>query len=248
MIETFTALLFAHVLADFLLQTRWMIETKRGAGYAAHGLVVLVTTLAALGLWARWEPYALVAAHLAIDAGKTWAVPEKHRDGLRAFLADQALHIATLVTTALLAADLWTSGAWAGRPRLLPIMALATGLVLATRAGGFGIGKLMARFDGSALPRGLPQGGQMIGVLERLMIFLLVMVGQPGGIGFLIAAKSVLRFEVTTTGGGDGDKDHSAGEYVIIGTLASFAWALIVSYGCLRWLEALPPLWVGAGP
>ncbi|HCQ64353.1 MAG TPA: DUF3307 domain-containing protein [Rhodobacteraceae bacterium] len=248
MIHTLTAVVFAHVLADFLLQSRWMIATKRGAGFAVHGLVVLVMTLAALGHWARWEPYALVAAHLAIDAGKTWGVPARHRDGLATFLADQALHAATLFVTALVAANLWSSGAWASWPWLLPLMALGAGLVLTTRAGGFGIGKLMARFDGTALPRGLPQGGQMIGVLERLMIFLLVMVGQPGGIGFLIAAKSVLRFEVTTTGAGDDNSDHSAGEYVIIGTLASFAWALIVSYGCLRWLDALPPLWGTTGP
>ena len=70
---------------------------------------------------------------------------------------------------------------------------------------------------------------------ERGLIFLLLMVGQPTGVGFLIAAKSVLRFDTTA-------KDQSAGEYVIIGTLASFGWALLCAYGTLALLAHLPPL------
>ncbi len=53
MVETFTALLLAHVLADFMFQTDWMIANKRGPGLALHGLAVLVLTLAAPGLWDR---------------------------------------------------------------------------------------------------------------------------------------------------------------------------------------------------
>lgn len=58
-------------------------------------------------------------------------------------------------------------------------------------------------------------------------------------IGFLIAAKSVMRFETTS-------KDQRAGEYVIIGTLGSFAWALALSYATLNLLAALPPLGIRA--
>ena len=66
----------------------------------------------------------------------------------------------------------------------------------------------------------------MIGLLERALIFLMVLAGQPAGIGFLIAAKSVLRFDTAS-------KDQRASEYVIIGTLASFGWALLVSFATL---------------
>ena len=55
------------------------------------------------------------------------------------------------------------------------------------------------------------------------IIFLLVLAGYPAGVGFLIAAKSILRF----------DKDPKASEYVIIGTRASFGWALLVSFATL---------------
>lgn len=238
MIETFTALLAAHLLADFVLQTGWMVARKRGAGLPAHAAMVLALTLAAAGHWDRWELYALAAAHLAIDAGKS-ALPPARRDTLAAFLADQAAHLVTLIVTAALAPDLWHSGAWAGLPWLLPLLAALAGLIASTRAGGFAIGLLMRRYDTAALPAGLPDGGRMIGLLERALIFLLVLVGQPAGIGFLIAAKSVLRFDTAS-------KDQRAGEYVIIGTLASFGWALAAAYGTLWLLAALPALAPGA--
>jgi hypothetical protein len=47
---------------------------------------------------------------------------------------------------------------------------------------------------------------------------------QPNGIGFLIAAKSVLRFSEIKEPG-----QRKVAEYVIIGTFLSFGWALVVS-------------------
>jgi hypothetical protein len=234
MLETFTALLLAHVLADFVLQTGWMVRRKRGAGMAAHGALVLATALLALGQWDRWEIYALAAVHIAIDAGKA-ALPARRRATLAAFLTDQALHLATLLIVARQAPDLWAGGLWADMAWLPGAMALAAGLILTTRAGGFAIGYLMAPWADIDLPRGLPDGGRLIGILERGLIFIFVLAGEPGGIGFLIAAKSVLRFDTAR-------EDTRAGEYVIIGTLASFGWALAAAYATLGLLGALPPL------
>ena len=53
------------------------------------------------------------------------------------------------------------------------------------------------------------------------MILMLILARQPDGIGLLIAAKSILRFNELAR-----DADRRASEYVIIGTLASFAWAI----------------------
>ena len=65
---------------------------------------------------------------------------------------------------------------------------------------------------------GLRGGGAQIGRLERALIFLFLLMGQPNGIGFLIAAKSILRFE-------EAKKQHLA-EYILIGTLWSFGLAI----------------------
>ena len=73
-------------------------------------------------------------------------------------------------------------------------------------------------YDASAPLNGLPEARQQVDQLERALIFLSVLIGAPTGIGCLIAAKSVLRFDTT--------KDvERASEYGIVGTLASFACA-----------------------
>ena len=97
------------------------------------------------------------------------------------------------------------------------------GLIVATLAGGPAVGLLMKPYDIPDLPDGLPNGGRMIGLMERALIVLMVLVDQPAAIGFLIAAKSILRFDMAS-------ESRAAGEYVIIGTLASFAWALVAAF------------------
>ena len=230
MTETLAALLFAHVLADFVLQTTAMVAAKRRPlTMAVHGAIVLVTAALALGSVSPWL-LVLTAAHLAIDAAKTYS----NRPGIWLFLADQAAHAATLIALALIQPDLWAQGIWQPYPLIPPLMTLAAGLILATRAGGFAVGLLMAPWLAAA-PQGLPGGGRAIGQLERGLIFLLVLTGQSQGIGFLIAAKSVLRF------GSVGD-DRAVSEYVIIGTLASFGWAMTVAFVTTVMLSHLSPL------
>lgn len=236
MTETLAALIFAHTLADFVFQTRWIAANKRRLPVLLlHGAVVLALAQAALGRVDAWELLALAALHIAID----WLKSRLRTPGLAAFLADQGAHIAVLALLSALRPDLWTGGLWAGLDWMPGLMAAVAGAILTTRAGGFAVGMLMRPWSDVELPTGLPNGGLLIGLLERGLIFILVMVGQPAGIGFLIAAKSVLRFETTS-------KDQRAGEYVIVGTLASFAWALALSYATLHLMQALPPLGIRA--
>src|SRR5690606_5965444 len=236
MTETFAALLLAHVLADFVFQTRWIVLNKRRiAVLLLHGAVVLALMQAAFGRVDAWEFLALALLHVIVDGVKArLATP-----GLGAFLADQGAHLATLAALAALRPDLWAGGAWAGLAWLPGLMAVVAGAVLATRAGGFAVGLLMAPWAGDDLPKGLTNGGKLIGLLERGLIFLLVVVHQPAGIGFRIAAKAVLRFETAW-------KDQRAGEYVIIGTLASFGWALLAAYATQALMAALPPIGIPA--
>ena len=228
--ETFAALLLAHVLADFLFQTNWMVANKRAAlPLAAHIGVVLLTAILATG---TLDPalFALALAHLGIDLVKTHSGAK----GLLPFLLDQAAHLATLAAVAVVAPDLWACGLWAGLTWLPAAMALIAGFVLATRAGGFAMALLMAPWGDVGLG-GLPNGGRIIGLLERGLIFVLVLAGQASGIGFLIAAKSVLRFGAVR-------EEGRLSEYVIIGTLASFGWAILAATATMALMAALPPL------
>lgn len=232
MTETFAALLLAHAVADFLLQSDRMVATKRRPlTLLLHGVIVLLTAQAAVGVIAAWELLALAVAHIAIDAVKAHAMSER----LWGFLADQALHLVTIALVAWYAPALFDGGLWAGADWAPGTFAALAGLILATAAGGHAVALLVSPWDRSILPEGLPNGGRLIGLLERGIILLLILVGQPAGIGFLIAAKSVLRFETTS-------KDQRAGEYVIIGTLASFGWAMAIGWATLALMGTLPAL------
>lgn len=232
--ETLTALLLAHVLADFVFQTNWMVRHKRQVvGLAAHGAVVLAATVATTG-GIGWGVLWLTALHLAIDAVKA-----RTRVGLGPFLLDQAAHLGTIVALAVWQPGLWAHGLWTGHDVLPPLMLITAGALLATRAGGFAVGLLMepfaAKLPNKVSAESLPGAGRVIGQLERGLIFALVLLGQPEGVGLLIAAKSILRF-------GAIKDDRALSEYVIIGTLASFGWALIAAYATLAGLPHLPPL------
>ena len=233
MIQTLAALIFAHVLADFVLQSSAMVASKaRPATLALHGLIVLATATLALGAASVWL-LALAAAHMAIDIAKTRLT----RPGFWPFMADQAAHGLSLIVLAYAAPRLWQDGLWSALVPDLPIpslMILASGAIVATRAGGFAIGLLMEPWAAHT-PAGLPNGGRAIGNLERGLIFLLILTGQAQSIGFLIAAKSVLRF-------GSISNEKEASEYVIIGTLASFCWAIAVALGTTTLLGHLPAL------
>lgn len=234
MIETFVALLFAHVMADYVFQPAWMVARKRSPGVIiAHTAVVLALAMAAIGRVDAVEILALAGAHLVIDAVKTYFAA----DTLTSHIADQAAHIASIIVVALMAPHLWQSGVWHGAGPIIPhAMLLIAGIIFATRAGSFAIGKLMARHTpDTTTESGLPQGGETIGYLERGLIFALIIGGQAGSIGFLIAAKSILRF-------GAVNEDRRASEYVIIGTLASFGWAILVALAVTNLQSFLPTL------
>ncbi|MFO1175406.1 MAG: DUF3307 domain-containing protein [Paracoccaceae bacterium] len=234
MIQTFAALILAHALADFLFHIRWVSDTHpRPVPLLLHGLVVLATANLCLGSASPWLA-ALALAHLATDLGRALWQRQTRQRGLTPFLVEQMTHLLPIAALSVWRPGLWVAGLWAGIASLPALMALAAGLILTLRGGAVAVGLLMEPWA-EATPRGLLNGGRVIGTLERGLIFLLILGGQPSGIGFLIAAKSVLRF------GTVGD-DRAISEYVIIGTLASFAWAILISFLTVFLLHALPPL------
>ena len=68
----------------------------------------------------------------------------------------------------------------------------------------------------------IKNAGALIGNLERVLTLAFVLIGQYEAIGFIIAAKSLLRFK---------DTDTAKTEYVLAGTLLSFGLAMF--YGLL---------------
>ena len=69
--------------------------------------------------------------------------------------------------------------------------------------------------------------GELIGWLERGLILVFVIMSQYEAIGFLIAAKSILRFS-------EASKGDEKSEYVLTGTLLSLAIALCLGIFVLK--------------
>ncbi|MCX7565235.1 DUF3307 domain-containing protein [Sulfitobacter sp. F26169L] len=228
-IELLIALVTAHLLADFVFQTTHMVLNKqRPMIMLMHGIHVFALT-ALLSGGAMALSLGIALTHVVIDAVKVHLAP----DTLRSYLLDQCAHLAVL-----LAAVMWLPNAvlapwWPPLSTdLIQIALVLSGLITATMAGGPAVGHLMARYKSDAQPEGLEYAGRMIGLMERGLIFLMVMIGEPSGIGFLIAAKSILRFDTVS-------RDQKMSEYVIIGTLASFGWALAASFATMATMRAL---------
>jgi len=69
----------------------------------------------------------------------------------------------------------------------------------------------------------LTNAGKYIGILERLLVFVFIVVNHWEGVGFLIAAKSVFRFSDLAEA-----KQRKLTEYIMIGTLLSFGIAVLL--------------------
>lgn len=71
--------------------------------------------------------------------------------------------------------------------------------------------------------------GRVIGMLERIFVYVFVLAGQYAAIGFILAAKGVARFRQF--------ENRTFAEYVLIGTLLSTLLAFFVGY-FVRWAAA----------
>lgn len=231
------ALLAAHLVGDFIVQTKWMVREKRRPEILAlHGVIVAAVSYLFSGRWGLWEvPAAILLTHVCIDFIKT----RLSKPGMVAFAIDQLAHLGVIVALAWLASEWGELSQWSiwWGPLWWSAEAALSGFILTVWVGGLLVGfgvqpyldEIQSVFRGDDPPlkrtRGLTNGGRLIGQWERALIFLFVGLGQPGSIGFLIAAKSIFRF-----GELKDRENRMEAEYITIGTLMSFGWAMAISY------------------
>ena len=85
---------------------------------------------------------------------------------------------------------------------------------------------IFSKWNIEALTEGnqsLVDAGKYIGILERLLVFVFIVMDHWEAVGFLITAKSVFRF-----GDLKESKHRKLTEYILIGTLISFGIAIFV--------------------
>ena len=234
MAETFVAILTAHLIGDFIFQTKRIIERKREWKiFFLHIITVTLITYLLLGEF-HWQILLVVfLTHFIIDAMKLYWM----KDSWLSFTIDQGSHLIVLIGLALVFSGVPDTGWW---PAVMGtefiewyygLLSLLSGLILTVKVGGILIGKFTAPFQEEIdnNMEGLKNGGLYIGYLERILVMILLLTDITMGIGFLFASKSILRIgEIKDTG------QRKIAEYIIIGTFFSFVWAISISILTLK--------------
>lgn len=225
--------LCAHLLGDFTFQTKKMVQHKRHYKARSGYLYLHVVIHAALiylftGWWTCWTlPLAVGVSHYCIDLWKLY-----RKDSLAYFLIDQALHILVL-------GALW----WYFQPLLRDELVSWVRTIVQTPAFwlvlsayifviwpcALLLGYLTRRWRDMISNHGgsMGEAGRWIGIFERLLVLTFILVGHYEGIGFLIAAKSILRFgEIKAA------DSRAETEYILIGTLMSFSASILTGLIC----------------
>lgn len=226
-------LLAAHFLSDFTFQPDAIARQKQRASILLlHTLITGLTAYLLLGDFREWRlPLLLAATHGFIDLIKARFTRDSDRD-LRPFLYDQASHLALIF---VLSAIDWTRigmiEPWwktQNATAYLNAVLFLGGVVAVTQAAGVFITKLLPNLletnpvDLQA-NTGFAKAGRYIGYLERLLLFVFVFTGQLAAAGFLIAAKSIFRFQKN-------QEDRKQTEYILLGTLLSFTTGIAIAY------------------
>lgn len=224
-------LLAGHFIADFWLQPDSWVRGKKELGLKSSGFWIHVAIASVLpvlftfrlNLW--WFAPVIFVSHAIIDFFKT-----KLKDNIAAFVADQLLHVAVL---AILAAIEATGGM---QPCTAKYWIYITGFVIITRPVGIFTGKFLEMAIPGKNNQGKVDVSAWIGILERALIYIFILSNQFSAIGFLIAAKSVFRFNDTR------EEGNKKAEYFLLGTLISFAFAIAAGLAAVKavsWVQHL---------
>jgi hypothetical protein len=231
-LQTFTVLLFAHLLGDFPLQPeRIAIRKGQIPILSIHIAIIAGTAVVVLGFFAPAIIATIAVTHFCIDLFKS----RKGTFNLAWFLADQAAHIVVVAAVSILwPADLSRSLIYSHLTpdqlsAVLSAMMLGSGFIIAVLAGTYAVELFLKPFgeeiDGFEFEAGLKKGARAIGQLERLPVFVFIVMGQPLAAGLVIAARAIMAF-----GELRGANDRKRAEYAMLSAFASLGWAVGIAY------------------
>lgn len=224
-------LLLAHIITDFVLQPSSWIRHKRKHQATSiylilHSLLAGVLTLVLIQRLDLWYIALFISiTHYVID----WWKLRQASDNLKYFLLDQLFHVIIIFLAWLYIIK--------GFPQVLPwlqsilnspaFLAVAGAYLIVIFPAGFLIGKATQRWQNEIevtyKKNSLEAAGRYIGIFERILVLTFILTNNFAAIGFLIAAKSILRFSDKSETGA-----RKQTEYVLIGTLMSFALTIIL--------------------
>jgi len=229
MMTFFLQLLLAHLIGDFLLQpTAWVKDKKKYKIRSKYLYYHIGIHFLLLCILTRFDSTYFITIlfialfHYLIDLMKLYF--EKPKYVKEWFFLDQFLHLITLFCAVNY---FYPFSIKQGIDILYEPqnLALLVSLLFVTYVTAIVQKLLLSKWTKQNHIEGnvnTNYAGKYIGILERLFIFLFVVMNFWSGIGFLLAAKSIFRF-------GDlrRSKDVALTEYILIGTFLSFGFGII---------------------
>ncbi len=222
--DLFLLQIIAHLLADFTFQSKKCVEKKSEFAFHSkylyrHVLVVFLFSILLAGQWNFiYFSIVIAASHLVIDGLKN-----SRKEWKYTFFIDQVLHIVIIALLVMTYNHYFPFAPIIVLPININthLLLIITGYLICTKPANILIKKILELYNIS-VPKDQEteqlNAGKLIGVMERLLILTFLLYNQFEAVGFLITAKSILRYE--------GAKPSKT-EYVLIGTMLSFGIAFI---------------------
>lgn len=237
----FLKFLLAHILGDFVFQSDKWVKDKEDRKVKSvklyfhigiHALLLLL--ILQFNLQKCWLGFLLIiVSHYAIDILKLYLQKKKTKRAW--FFIDQILHFLIIIIATSFYDDFKLSAENLITEKLLLLLIF---LLLVIFVSAIIIKLIITQWNPEKKKENddsLAKAGRYIGILERLFVFTFVITNHWEAIGFLLAAKSVFRFGDLTS-----SKDRKLTEYILIGTLLSFGFAILLGVLYLQILKLLP--------
>ncbi len=222
--------LFLCLVAGYLLAEFWLVPARpagvpsrpgpllRDAVILALALAVVCLPFGPLQIWPLLVGLAAVRLGLELAVSGLARRPGFLRQGeLWLFLGAQSAML-----LAIAAGWRWQESGATRASALVPAAAVPVwtqvtwvvgSLALVTRGGLVLVDRALRQVPVLTATGDNLRTGRIIGVLERLLVFLLVVQGEWGAVGLVVAAKSIVRFKDL--------EQRNFAEYYLVGTLTS---------------------------
>ncbi|RYM34987.1 DUF3307 domain-containing protein [Brumimicrobium glaciale] len=223
-ISTLITLQFiAHLLTDYIFQSEKQVEDLNEKGFKSkflpqHFLIAFICSwVLSFQLLFVVAAIVIAAIHVIIDGLKKY-LDKDRKIGKYSFYISQLLHLLILIIVSLLFEKTTPLIDFYEMKFDWYIVLLIAGYLFCLKPANILIKQIFKSYSITDQTNDdLQRAGRLIGSLERILALTFVILSQYEALGFLIAAKSILRFK-------DGATRKT--EYVLIGTMLSFGIAI----------------------
>jgi len=219
-------LIIAHLIADFVLQKSTWIDERNEKKFKSkylylHGLIVGLMAYAFSAYWNNFYiPLIFIITHILIDLWKSYQKPNAFN-----FIIDQLAHFIVIILcwNLYLNIQIDFDSIITDIGNSKSFWAIVMAYIFVIWPSGYFIKLITTKWSKKIeKTNNLQDSGKWIGWLERILILTFVLISQFEAIGFLIAAKSILRF-----GDISNHNNRKQAEFILIGTMLSFIIAIL---------------------